>query len=549
MDTLEPIAEISKCIEQSSSTLKSLKLSFSENLALKSRRKDEVEDVSETSSVADEQMFDPTSQPGATPAFKSTNSHEANVRKEKLAQENALSRIFGLEKEQATQKHLSQIIEDSIVMADKESQEAAKSALKENSDRAFVEELRSIVQGLNRDKASYPNDPRGSKVIETLEKAALKYLKDQEDVEGDNDKTQPDEPETNTATNHTSSPAEGENANDASSTSGGQQAEVTNGDSGEQTSEGGTNAEETDTPPTDDPSGEVSGAANQDPIENRLQEVIDMEHPDELSEGEDQEFLEQVNGIAGTQAPNPTQSIIQKSPAHAKDASNIANGHEVPIEIATESDNNAENSMSDVVSGQKAIEKYIRESHGIPLESLSINLIPLKTAVICRAVNIWELKHISLLNVGPQRSFWSMLTTLHDMRPLQISSVHTDNVTPVFLECMNKLDRLEEFFIVERNSRSRIQPLPPATTVVIEDIRKQVLEKHMPHLKRLVIRNDNDATWALDFESTFLLTKVGKKMEELVVGLTSYHFVSIPRYITAFLITSPSVANFNKKKT
>ena len=80
--------------------------------------------------------------------------------------------------------------------------------------------------------------------------------------------------------------------------------------------------------------------------------------------------------------------------------------------------------------------------------------------------------------------------------------------------------------MIERSSRSRVEPFAPKTLVVMDDIRKQVLAKHIRHLKRLMIRNDDDSSWALNKDSVRLITRYGVKLKELVVTLSSSNFVS-----------------------
>ncbi len=191
------------------------------------------------------------------------------------------------------------------------------------------------------------------------------------------------------------------------------------------------------------------------------------------------------------------------------------------------------------VSSEEVIQEYVRLHHGIPLEKLSIYLIPVKPSTLFRAIDFSALKSITLLNVGPQRALWAALAKLQKWYPLQLKSIYVDNVTPSFLVFLNGLESgLEDLFLLERASRTKVEPFAPKTTVGIEDIRKQALTKHMKTLKRLMIRNDDDTTWAFSKECVRLLTSQGDRLRELVIALAPAAFVS-PSF--SYLIISDPV--------
>ena len=89
------------------------------------------------------------------------------------------------------------------------------------------------------------------------------------------------------------------------------------------------------------------------------------------------------------------------------------------------------------VSSEEVIQEYVRLHHGIPLEKLSIYLIPVKPSTLFRAIDFSALKSITLLNVGPQRALWAALAKLQKWYPLQLKSIYVDNVTPSFLVFLN----------------------------------------------------------------------------------------------------------------
>ncbi|PGH15918.1 hypothetical protein AJ79_02085 [Helicocarpus griseus UAMH5409] len=626
MDTLDYVSEIAECISSSSTTLKTLKLSFSETLALKARKKT-VTDVSDTETAQEDEddgfTNDPlmTSPPPPPPAagqsiFGNTNTSTANdadVRRERATQEKALARIFGLEKESAVQKRLEQVAEDAISAADKELQSSLKSSSKNDIDRIFVENLYAIVRNLAKNKGKYASSSKGSKALDKIEKAANKYLERNESADNcpkEKKKTYltekgpqkapstsklgayftptisyefddiatttmqhqnmmyPPAPSQAAIPKKGSFPVKKTHTSAASPfISQGLKKTVIHtmkpgkGSSWKSTGPGkividhsSSACTESDSPINKPlPASADSDIPQQsEPVpktedkrpEDEFLDVIDIEHPDEdIDEGEDQEFIDPTDGSAEDDVLGPSSGDEARySEAHGpsydvEEQSGPSRKGKEPIRgactISSSSTQPAD--ALDVEMNEDpedAIHEYIRLHHGIPLETLSIYLIPVKPSVLCRSVNLSVLKHISLLNVGPQRPFWAMLSKLHKTAPLRLTSIHTDNVTPSFLEFLNGLDYLEELFMVERSSRSKVEPFAPKTIVVVDDIRKHVLAKHIKHLKRLMIRNDDDTSWALNKESVKLIGKHGSDLKELVVGLASPNFHLLMQHLS-----------------
>jgi hypothetical protein len=276
----------------------------------------------------------------------------------------------------------------------------------------------------------------------------------------------------------------------------------------------------------------INTNGNDRKIDDEFADVVDMEHPDDDGEEvEDQEFLDDANNSpTELETVCPVPDVTPNGPLsngvtedEAIPSTDKGKGKE-PVRELESTEETKEQSKE--YSGERAIQEYIRQNHGIALESLSLYLIPIRASVLCRAVDVSALRHISLLNVGPQRAFWAMATKLHKTTPFQLTSVHTDNVTPSLLVFLNGLDKLTELFLSERSSRSKVEPLAPKTLVSIEDIKTQVLRKHIKQLHRLVIRNDDDSSWALNKDSVRLVTKYGQNLKELGISLGSTNFVS-----------------------
>jgi hypothetical protein len=625
MDTLDYIPEIADCISRSSCSLKALKLSFSENLALKARKKT-VTETSDTETVQeDDEVFGNDTllpppppppvifEPPIFPTTSTSASNDATVRGERLAQEKAFARIFGLDKETPVQKRLEQIAEDAIACADREAQAAVRASSRDDIDRLFVKELHSIMRDLSQKKSVYASTSKGLKTIEKIEKAAAKYLERNENSDSfqkekkkafpshkkipyKNPVPPPKPPpffsqnmqpsKTDLPYDDLFTPFEIQNGpyspgpvkkgpltysqkhkgyyvpNPSFISQGPmpltpvvpqihQSKVVPNwkGTSMSALNPSSSTSETGDAVP-DDGSGSdhhtpgSSFKTNNPKTDENFLDVVDIEHPDEDSEeGEDQEFLDPADSSPESEdqcsisGPTLIQNGIngnilyeEAQPSSSRKGKEPMRGSETINHTPAAGSSDRKIVEDDEASSEKAIHDYVRLHHGIPLESLSIYLIPVKPSVLCRAVNICALRHLSLLNVGPQRAFWAMVAKLHKTMPLQLTSIHTDNVTPSFLAFLNGLSYLKELFIIERSSRSKVEPLAPKTVVVIDDIRRLVLAKHIRHLKRLMIRNDDDSSWALNKESVRLITKYGAMLKELVITLGSSNFVSYFRF-------------------
>ncbi|EEP82287.1 predicted protein [Uncinocarpus reesii 1704] len=559
MECLGYLNEIACCVSASSTTLKTLKLSFSERLAAKAQKKAVVENSDTESDTQDDDIYEPddaapppppaTVFPSIIPTTSTSNpNNDAKVRNERLMQEKTLSRIFSLENEASMHKLVHKIVYSSNAAAHDQKLVADKTT--NSPDKTFMFELHGIVTDLHLGKATLTPGLNAMKTVERVQNATSKFLK----TWGDSQLSQKLsafqiellekhalslEKKGSIAFAAEPSPTDVTLAKDFGLT-----AQSSDIDPDEQNSSNSDNPVSQETTSAsasahliEQPnSSEVATrgftfsipAKNENELERRMMAIVDMEHPDNLSEGEDQEFLdpreiavqrndrapEDVNGWPGSTEERDLQSSIKgKEP--------IRGPHESPANAKFDSSREF-----GTMSTEQAIQEYIRLNHGIALESLSIQLIPLKTSVICRAINIWSLKHISLLNVGPQRAFWATLMQLNKSNPLQISSIHSDNVTLQLLAFIGSLDFVDELFLIERKASPVSDPPAPKPPIRISHIYSLALETHMKHLKRLMIRNDVDSSWNLDRWNTRCITTNGSNLVELVVAVDSAHFVS-----------------------
>jgi hypothetical protein len=165
------------------------------------------------------------------------------------------------------------------------------------------------------------------------------------------------------------------------------------------------------------------------------------------------------------------------------------------------------------------ISEYLRTTRGIALQSLSIYLIPVRASVLSRAIDFRVLRRITLLNVGPQAPIWAHLQKENKESPLPLRKIFTDNVSQVFLTFVSQLEELHEFFILERDIKYKPESFAPKTNTTIDQIRRLVLKKHMPTLKRLMIKNNADMAWDVNEKTVMLICKRGKALEELACNM------------------------------
>ncbi|KAI4218612.1 MAG: hypothetical protein L6R36_008861 [Xanthoria steineri] len=113
ISSLDYLEEISACMKSNTTSLKSLSLSLSYEMALKARKVSAAPPPAEdaTSDEDDEELIDPG--PPSNPAPVVPTTTEADVRKEKQAQETILARIFDMEQ----QHHESKRLERNLVLS------------------------------------------------------------------------------------------------------------------------------------------------------------------------------------------------------------------------------------------------------------------------------------------------------------------------------------------------------------------------------------------------------------------------------------------------
>ncbi|KAL8854656.1 MAG: hypothetical protein Q9221_000438 [Calogaya cf. arnoldii] len=137
--SLDYLDEINACMKANTTTLKSLSLSLSYEMALKARKVSAAPPPAEdaTSDEDDEELIDPGPPSNPVPIVPTTT--EADVRKEKQAQETILAKIFDMEQ----QHHESKRLERNLVLSSEKP--GSQSALKL---RTVLQDVKAMAKKL-----------------------------------------------------------------------------------------------------------------------------------------------------------------------------------------------------------------------------------------------------------------------------------------------------------------------------------------------------------------------------------------------------------------
>ena len=266
------------------------------------------------------------------------------------------------------------------------------------------------------------------------------------------------------------------------------------------------------------PASELSAQDQEDSMD------IDMEHPDEntIEAGPDQEIIAE---------PEEKETVPRKRARFAVGESSSESSVKEPdgtgVEVSTDNGNLVGGELIDVKSPDEEMREYIRATHGLQLEELSLYLVPLRASILARALDLNLLRRLTLLSVGSQDPFWLLLTKLQrHSTHISFNSIHTDHVSPAFLEFLRMFEGLQELFMLERSNKNEPDSGIPKASVNITSIRKLALNKHIRTLHRLMIKNENDDTWDLDAKTIRFLSSRGAGLTELAISLNMKHYVS-----------------------
>ncbi|OTB11649.1 hypothetical protein K445DRAFT_321818 [Daldinia sp. EC12] len=533
MDSLDVVREIQVCVRNSSSTLRKMKLSFSDSLAMQARKPcadaelDESED--DEFQVMPISLTAPYDDNGPAKAFQ--------AQEERKLQELVLGRIFEIEPSHVKASRLP-------IEVKKEDTKKGSSEEQSVSDHGqhFIDNVNRVFERM----VAHVNGTSGFTSIEqqdaldAIAKAAKKYVNSEESKSktGPSSKDLPnddgshslpnvhelgldmDKPEESQPLNferkpHSSIPKDSlydANPDDIDIEVPEEQLtaefqriiEITSTDIGLQN--GPFNPTEVSTFPLD--AIERNSAVptpNASSMEDK--ECEWREYADKLSKGTHTAVLP-----ADDNHPDKDQEHLECTDRGVEEAA-----HDNAVQISATT-----NEKAALLSN---VNKYARDTRGIGLHSLSIHLIPIRASVLGKAIDLHSLKRITLLNVGEQKKFWAMMMKENSLKPLPLRKVFTDDVCLQFLHLVSQLDCVREVFMLQRSPKYKPESFAPNPGTTIEQIRNFVLKKHMHSLKRLMIKNQADSSWDVDEKTIQHICRRGKVLEELAVimGMRAIH--------------------------
>lgn len=574
IDNLEVVTELKSCIRNSQGTLNKLKLSFSSSLAMRARKPPPDTDPDD-SDPDDEFQVVPVSAPPPLPSYDDASGPVRALRaqEEKKAQEAVLGRIFGLE---------PYVIKTPKKNRDRQ-REAPKYEQQSTPGHHFVSSLKDASNKLMAElNGSDDLTAAQQEWLETIVAAAKKYVSE-EDFKKATSKENEATGQPSTESDHSESasksggvadaqqsgpslfeaksspvketqqdaspedidieaPIEDSSVEDASDAGA---PDAVNGDekavsTAEQPAEiNVTAAKSSEKAPepvypevsqTEEVSRSVSKAAVN--LDAQKENFKKLEEKLEFYENQADQLQKEVNSISVDSGPDALKKLREAERQTSEFSRNIKDTQQEMSDMAAEIQD-AEKQIraaaeAKAVDGvRQDISAYNRDTRGLSLQTLSIHLIPVKPRVLSDAIDLHVLKRITLLNVGNQAPIWSLLMKKNQEAPLSLRKIFTDNVSLQFLNFVSQLSELHELFMLERPEKYKPESFAPKTTVGIDKIRRLALKKHMGSLKRLMIKNQNDATWDLDTRTTSLICRRGKALEELAMSMSIREIVSL----------------------
>lgn len=481
IDSQDLIPEIKSCISKSESTLSHLSLSFSGPLAQEAREADADQDPDATE--LDDDIHD---------AQHSYSSISPWARKEWKAQEIALARILGVEKSRHKSLPSSQGLEVENNGGGTGDRDQAGSEKKRSPEEIYMAALTEASEKLLSLRGAESLSGHCGGITEAIEEAVGKYF------------------ESDAAKNKLT--GDGSNAADTGSL--------------EQRSM------------ASHPGESSTGSGSRSKSNKSPAASIDIH----LSDTEEDELLDTDPSDDPDASPDKTCS--------SGDDENDSHGDvrfDLPLTenarpLANSPGEQAKRTIEDDEAGKKELmSAYVKETRGLGLLSLKLHLIPVRPSILNSALDLHVLQTLTLLNVGNQVPLWTLLSKENKVQPLALRNISTDHVSPVFIKCVSQLDKLYELLLIERHRRYHPATFLPWTTVTINDIRRQVLKKHLPSLKRLMLRNDASSDWDLDAKTIMLLCTRGTGLEELSAG---FHMRGV---VSSFSLTFDFVIEYGSE--
>ena len=591
MDSLDYVSEINRCIVRSWTTLHTLRLSFSEVLSMKSK-KPQPEVHSDDDSDPDDdftQLVPP--QPGAPPpAAPLPGSNDAptkaiKAQEEMKKQEAVLAQILGVDLAAVPTPPSPEVI---VALPVAESTPGSAKRSPEDPRRAFARNLAPLGQLLLKIIKDQDDEiEMGKAALNIITKASQAYIDSIEHEEK--------------APSPAAEPGRGPNTSSTATLdppyNGSQKAsEGTTKPAEDDTSERGLfdeaekkekpqdnldpgvanpddiDVDEPEAPEVPDPIPEVETATSEDQDqdanevteEGGAKESENVPVPEEKAAEAIDETDTPLDGPKTTESDFYKYYLIKREHLHTAIESILKERDDIKTNDATDLARKrtlrkaADAYMNDLIDlqfefknklgdnerypnpdgGAEQMNEYVRQTRGLNLETLAIYLIPIKAAVLMRAINIHALRSITLLEVGHQNLFWASAAKQNSVSPLPLRKIYTDNVTLHFLAFVHQLECVEELLMVEKKPHSLVESSTPKTNVTIDQIRRTALKRHVKTLKVLMIQNDDTSDWDLNTESAILLCQRAKKLEELAVSFGIQTMVCPDRPQLSFLFTA-----------
>ncbi|KAK4677994.1 hypothetical protein QC764_303610 [Podospora pseudoanserina] len=574
IDSLDMVTEIKSCVRNSSATLTKLKLSFSDKLASQARKPAPEADPDD-SDVDDD--FQPT------PAGSSSNmandmsgpARAFRAMEEKKAQESVLGRI--LDVEVYLVKKPPKKPKDKGKEKEKEKETKVESN-GGNGTHEFAQALKTvmtrIVKELNDNTDPSEVNATQKNILETFQAAATKYVEDtmnkraeksnKPSTNGSSSSSKTDESvaeEPATAESSGAAPVAqastepaslfGDGTADASKDKQTEndvtpedidieapeetlQLDGADGPTKDTSSKefGMTPSASTTSLATPSTSGSVVSADVNKAMANLAAQKANFKTLAEkvdIFETQAKDLTKDIERMRSSDTPVDVSRVAEAEKQMYTISQSIADIHKELTTVEAEI-NDAEKQIPRPSSSVSAVDSialknqqmndYLRTTRGLALQVLAIYLIPVKASVLYRAIDLRCLRHLTLLNVGPQAPIWAQMAKLNKEAPLPLRHIFTDNVTPVFLTFVHELEAVEELFMLERDFKYKPESFAPRTPTTIEQIRKLVLKKHMPTLKYLMIKNLADPSWDLNEKAVLLLCRKGRVLEELAACMS-----------------------------
>ncbi|KAA8570571.1 hypothetical protein EYC84_002833 [Monilinia fructicola] len=523
MDDLNYLSEIQTCIKNSSTTLTSLKLSFSEDLAYKSREKSEMVVLGADDTESEDEFVQSLQVPSALqlsnpdPTLTDTwNTTKAMQRKkEKKAQEAALGEIFGIKP----------------------------------SDRKAGANYNHLKEGKPE------KEPRGEKISSTLHKIYLNWKDEIGKHMAEHESEMSEEVEKTVFALIANTMdvlvaiSSGDSKGIHTQTSNASVSDMigVNGNEFESSSTAIPTDEDTTTElyrSHDKPSPIAKGTGKASKKGYKPEDIMDPDDID-VEEPEIGDLIEDLEiGEVDATEPKPTDETTPKEEIEDQPASETFDNTITPKLVRYSEVGSAEKvgqtseqinfqgktkeTGTPITCANERMCEYIQRTRGLALKNLSLYLIPLKPFVLSKAIDIRVLESITLLDVGPQLLFWSILAQENRLAPLPLHKIYTDNVSLIFLKFVGELAKVEELLMLGRKPILEVEPaILDQKPVTMEQIRTLVLKKHVSTLRVLSINHaatpykDALTPWDLTPKTAVLLCRKAKKLEELAAVMSA----------------------------